>query len=62
MIEFKDRIDEAVATLRGYCAKVKTCNQCRYVTQDRQCPFMQQEPPCDWSMDDRRKQKRGVWL
>ena len=47
MIEFKDKIDEAVATVRGYCAKVKNCKKCRYVTQDGQCPFMLEEPPCD---------------
>ena len=42
----KDRIDKAVATLRGYCCKVN-CGNCRYRTKDNGCPF-QDEAPCDW--------------
>ena len=62
MMEFKDKIDEAVGTLRGYCAKVKDCKKCRYVTQDGQCPFMLEEPPCDWDMDNQRHRFIIGWL
>jgi hypothetical protein len=57
MFGFKDRIDRAVGTLRGYCAKVKNCNKCRFVTQGGECPFMLETPPCDFDMDDRKKKK-----
>ncbi len=57
MRNFKDRIDKAVDTIRGYCAKVKNCNKCRFVTPDGQCPFMLETPPCDFDMDDRRQQQ-----
>lgn len=51
MIEFKDKIDQAVETIRGYCAKVKSCGNCRYSDQKGNCPFTQETPPCDWDMD-----------
>lgn len=44
MIEFKDKIDEAVDTLRGYCAKVKDCKKCRYSDHKGECPFMNETP------------------
>lgn len=51
----KDKIDKAVDIIRGYCAKVPHCENCRYIIGDGSCPFMQETPPCDWDMDERRK-------
>lgn len=54
----KDRIDKAVDTIRGYCAKVTNCDKCRYRQgTDGSCPFMKETPPCDWCMDKRREDK-----
>lgn len=54
----KDRIDRAVDTIRGYCAKVTHCDNCRFRQgTDGSCPFMVETTPCDWDMDKRREAK-----
>lgn len=56
----KDKIDKAVDTLRGYCAKVNHCDNCRYRQDtDGSCPFMVETPPCDWSMDNRQQEQEA---
>ena len=42
----KNRIDRAVATLRGYCRKVN-CKNCRYRTKDNVCHLLG-DSPCEW--------------
>ena len=39
MMEFKDKIDEAVGTLRGYCAKVKDCKKMPVQRSQRGMPL-----------------------
>lgn len=59
----KDRIDRAVDTIRGYCAKVKYCGDCRFMSKDKNCLFMNDTPPCDWRIDktgNRQKREAGT--
>ncbi len=52
----KDRIDKAVATIRGYCVKVDYGN-CRY-SKDRDCP-LQTQAPCDWDPEKWRQEREA---
>ena len=54
----KDRIDRAVETIRGYCGKVKHCDDCRFISEDGNCLFMDDTPPCDWKMDTHRTRQK----
>ncbi len=55
MKKYRTPVDRAIDTLRGYCSKVPRCEKCRFVTPDGGCPFNQEIPPCDWSMDVRQQ-------
>lgn len=55
MMKIKAPVDRAIDILRGYCSKVAYCEKCRFVTPDGDCPFKQETPPCDWSMDVRQQ-------
>lgn len=54
----KDRIDRAVETIRGYCGKVKHCDDCRFISEDGNCLFMDDTQPCDWKMDTTRDRQK----
>ncbi|WP_304965984.1 hypothetical protein [uncultured Oscillibacter sp.] len=58
MMKRKDRIDRAVETIRGYCGKVKHCDDCRFISEDGNCLFMDDTPPCDWKMDTTRDRQK----
>lgn len=52
----RNRVDKAIATIRGYCDKVVLCDKCRY-SMDGGCPFTDSCIPSDWKMDIRQEEK-----
>ena len=43
-----DRIDRAFAVLKGYCAKIKKCDKCRFNSEQNGC-ILTYCIPCDWA-------------
>lgn len=55
----KNRVDKAIAVIRGYCDKMTSCDKCRYQTDSSQeCPFTS-FVPCNWEMDEKSGTEKG---
>lgn len=55
----KHRVDRAIERIKGYCSKVITCSQCRYVDEDGDCPFAKSIIPCDWKMNGQKTERES---
>lgn len=56
----QDRVYEAIETIKGYCAKNKTCKTCGFKSEETTCMFYADIPPCDWNVEGLRFKEAKV--
>lgn len=53
-----DDMNEAIETLKGYCAKFKCCkNGCRFYDDESGCKFQNQLPPVEWNFKSKESEE-----